>query len=93
MNTADNNSVDLKALQVQIQKNLEKDFTPLINAKFKDFHTDFKESFARLDTRYDDLSATVKLLTQQQQCMHDTLDAIQNNLRHPSSSHGGDRHA
>jgi len=42
--------VDLKALQVQIQKNLEKDFTALINAKFEDFHMDFKDSFSKLDT-------------------------------------------
>jgi len=98
--TTDNNPVDFKALQAQIQKNLEKDFTLLINAKFEDFHLDIRASFNKLDTCYDklnttvtDLSNTIKMLTQQQQHLSDTLDAIQNNLRHPSSSRGGDGHA
>jgi len=75
---------------------MEKDFTLLINAKLEDFHTDFKESFAKLDTRYNDLyttitdlTNTVKMLTQQQQRMHDTLDAIQNNLKNLSPCRGG----
>jgi len=79
---------------------MEKDFTLLINAKLEDFHTYFKESFAKQDTRYDalyttvtDLTNTVKMLTQQQQRTHDTLDTIQNNLQNPSPRRGGDGHA
>jgi len=62
--------VNLKALQVQIQKNLATDFTKLINAKIEDFHMDFKDSFAKLDYWYDEFSAMVTLLTQQQQSMY-----------------------
>jgi len=84
-------------MQAQIQKDLEKDFTALIYTKFKDFHTDVKDSFAKLNTWYDDLhtmvsdlSNTVKMLMKQQQHMHDTLDSIQNNLTTLSSHRGGD---
>jgi len=98
--SADKIPIDFKAMQAQIQKNLEKDFTALLNAKFEDFHSDVKDSFAKLDTRYDtlhtdvtELGNMVKMLMTQQQRMHETLESLQNNLKAPSPRRGGDGRA
>jgi len=84
---------DLKALQAQIEKNMATDFTKLLNAKMEDFQTDTKESLAKINHKYDDLSLAVTLLQNQQQHIFDTLQTIQDNLKIPSPSHGGDGHA
>jgi len=98
-NSSDKIPINFKVMQAQIQKNLEKDFTVLLYAKFKDFHSDVKDSFAKLNTRYDtlhtdvtELGNTVNMLMKQQQRMHETLESLQNNIKSPSrfARHLGD---
>jgi len=83
---------DLKALQDQIQKNLATDFTKLINTKINDFHMDICTTFEKTDNSYYECSTVVTILMQQQQCMHNMLESLQNNLKnhfnHPSPSNG-----
>jgi len=82
---------DLQALKAQIQKNLETDFTKLINAKIDDFHSEIRHTMKKMETSYDELSTAVKMLTEQQQRMHVTLESLQNNItNHPSPSNRGD---
>jgi len=80
-NTTTKKPFDLKAFQAQIEKNMATDFTKLLNAKMEDFQTDIKESLAKIDHKYDDLSSAVTLLQNQQQHIFDTLKPCKTTLR------------
>jgi len=89
--TQSKHKVDLKAIQAELKKSLETDFTKLIEAALTNFQADMKSSFEKLDQRYDDLSTTVEMLNKNYQNLNNTLTQMQNNL--PSSRKRGDGRA
>jgi len=83
--------VNLKAIQEEIKCNLSTDFTKLIQAKLASFQADMCSFMAKLNTKYNNLSHAVALLSQQFQQQHQVFTALQNN--HPSSLVRGDGHS
>jgi len=81
---------DLKAMQEEIKRNLNANFSKLMNTKFSTFQNKMHESIAKIDTNYDDLNHHMGLLTQQYQHLYDMLSDLQNRI--PSLPQRGDGH-
>jgi len=80
--------INLKAIQEEIKRNLQLDLMAMIERIMQPFQTDINASMAKLDTRYDELSHTVKLLQQE---MQHFINQIHKAM--PSLSLWGDGHS
>jgi len=92
--TAENNStatrepVDLKAIQEEIKQNLQLDLKSMVEQLLQPFQNNMNHSMAKLDTRYDELTHTVKLLQQEVQHLINQFKDIKTIL--PSLTKQGD---
>jgi len=73
------------------QEALANRFMQMMNMTMSNIQQDFRQSFAKLDTRYDNLSSQVETLNKQYQHLNSIISNMQTN--NPSPSQGGDGHA